>query len=455
MSDRIDLVVAGAGGGLVAALRAAQLGQSVLVVETNAAFRHGNNTSMLTAMIPGAGSRFQREAGLADSAERFVDDVIHKTHGQADVTVTRALADVSAELVEWLDDLGLPMELVTDFDYPGHSVFRCHTVPGRSGAALLRMLLDATQALGIDVLVPARVTKLTPGPDGVEVEVSRPDGSTEAIPARAVLLATNGFGADGELVKQYIPEMVGATYHGSEASRGDALRIGESIGAATGCLDAYQGHGALASGANTLAGWATVMHGGIIVNRDGERFADESQGYSEFARIELTQPDHWAAIVIDAEIYERCLLFDDFRQTVSMGAVRSADTVAELAEALGVAVDRLEQTVADAASYAAGARDPYGRTHWASTLRPPYHAVVVEPALFHTQGGLLVNEHARVLGHDGAPIAGVYAAGGAAVGMSGHGADGYLAGNGLLAALGLSYLAAEHLAATAASTAAP
>jgi fumarate reductase flavoprotein subunit len=69
--------------------------------------------------------------------------------------------------------------------------------------------------------------------------------------------------------------------------------------------------------------------------------------------------------------------------------------------------------------------------------------VKVTGALFHTQGGLAVDSHARVL-RRGVPIPGLYAAGGAAVGMSGHGADGYLAGNGLLAALGLGYLAGRH-----------
>jgi fumarate reductase flavoprotein subunit len=71
--------------------------------------------------------------------------------------------------------------------------------------------------------------------------------------------------------------------------------------------------------------------------------------------------------------------------------------------------------------------------------------VKVTGALFHTQGGLLVDGHARVL-RDGRPIPGLYAAGGAAAGISGHGADGYLAGNGLLSALGLGYLAGRHLA---------
>ena len=80
-------------------------------------------------------------------------------------------------------------------------------------------------------------------------------------------------------------------------------------------------------------------------------------------------------------------------------------------------------------------------------LRPPYGSVKVTGALFHTQGGLRVDANARVLA-GGTPIDGVYAAGGAAAGISGHGASGYLAGNGLLAALGLGYLAGRHIEAS-------
>jgi fumarate reductase flavoprotein subunit len=456
MMAEIDLLVAGAGGGLAGALRAAQLGLSVLVAEVNPAFRRGNNTSISTAMVPGAGSRFQRAAGIDDSPARFTQDVLDKTHGEADVTVTAALAAVSGRLVEWLaDDVGMPIELVTDFDYPGHSASRCHTVPGRSGATLVRLLYDAARAAGIDIMVPARVVDVTPSPDGLSVRLTSHDGGSESVTAGAVLLATNGFGANTELVKRYIPEISGALYHGSEASRGDALLIGERLGAGTGFLDAYQGHGGLAAGAGTLAGWATVMHGGVIVNNAGRRFADETQGYSEFASIELTQPGHWAAIVFDGRVYDRCLLFEDFRQTVESGVVRRADTVGGIASALGVPEASLGETLAAAARSAAGEPDQFGRTHWAATLQPPYHAVVVEPALFHTQGGLRIDAQARVLTADGPPVAGLYAAGGAAIGISGHGAAGYLAGNGLLSALGLSFLAAEDAARAAGKPGAP
>ena len=95
----------------------------------------GNNTAMSTAMVPGAGTRWQAEAGIADSPAIFVEDILRKTHGEADRPLAESLAEVSGRLVTWLaDDLGLPISLVTDFPYPGHSQFRCHTVPGRSGA---------------------------------------------------------------------------------------------------------------------------------------------------------------------------------------------------------------------------------------------------------------------------------------------------------------------------------
>lgn len=449
-ADGPDLLVAGAGGGVAGALLAASAGADVLVVDSSEHFLRGSNTAMSTAMVPGAGSRFQRDAGLDDSPQRFVADVLAKTHGAADLALTTALAEVSAELVEWLARIGLPIELVTDFDYPGHSVTRCHTVPGRSGARMLAMLHEiARHTDNIDLLVPARLVAAEPARDGGWVATVRsPAGDEERIHCGNLLLATNGFGADPDLVAQHIPEIAGAVYHGSDQSLGDALRIGADLGAGVGYLDAYQGHGALAVGANTLAGWALVMHGGVVVNTLGERFADETSGYSEFAAVELTQPDAQAVIVFDQRIRDLCAAFDDYRATEDSGVVRWGDG-AEIAARFGLDETTLTATLAAAESARAGAADPWGRTHWGSEpLRAPYGAVRVAPALFHTQGGLRVDGSARVLDAAGAVIPGLYAAGGAAMGISGHGAAGYLAGNGLITALGLSYLAARDVTAT-------
>jgi fumarate reductase flavoprotein subunit len=442
----VDLIVAGAGGGLAGALRAAERGLHVLVVDVDEHFRRGNNTAMSTAMIPGPGSRFQRAAGIEDSPELFLRDVAAKTGGTADPCVAQALARVGAPLVEWLaDSVGVPIELPTDFVYPGHSVPRVHSVPERSGSVLLRHLVDAAAAdERIDLLVPARLVGIEPGAATLE----HPDGGRETVTCRAVLLAVGGFGADPDLVAEHLPEIAGAVYHGGAHARGDALRLGVARGAATACLDAYQGHGALSAAAQTLVTWAAVMHGAVVLDADGRRFADETTGYSEFAALLAARPAARGWMVLDARIDGLCRPFADWADLVASGALREADSVADLADVLGVDQEVLEAELGTVAAVARGqGRDPHGRTAVEAPLTPPYRAVAIVPALFHTQGGLRVDGDARVLGHDSRPLGGLYASGGAAVGISGHGASGYLAGNGLLPALGLAYLAADHLAA--------
>lgn len=445
-----DLIVAGAGGGLVAALRAAERGLDVLVVEVSEHFRRGNNTSMSTAMIPGVGTRWQREVGIEDSPDIFVEDVRRKTKGQGDLRLARALAEVSAQMLEWLADVHeLPLEVATDFHYPGHTVDRCHTIEGRHGTILLDHLLVRVKASErIDLLVPAKLVDVLLDESGAvrAALIEQPDGTREEIEAPAVLLATNGYGADRALVQEHCPDIAAATYHGSEASRGDALHIGERLGAASAFLDGYQGHGALAQRTSTLVGWATIMHGAVMLDITGRRFGDETTGYSEYGPQLAARPEATGWLVFDQRVHDLCLPFTDFRQTVDGGALVWADDAAALAEATGLPADAVAEELAAAEAVARGeATDRLGRETFEAPLVPPYAAVKVMPALFHTQGGLVVDGHARVQTTDGEPIPGLYASGGAAAGISGHGASGYLAGNGLLPALGLAFLAADDL----------
>jgi len=445
-----DLVVAGAGGGLAGALRAAELGLQVLVVECSPKFRHGNNTSMSTAMVPGARTRWQTDAGVEDSPELFVADIMAKTKGEADPDLAQALAEVSGRLVTWLaDHVGAPIELATDFSYPGHSRFRCHTIPHRRGSLLLESLLSGVdRSPAVDLLVPGRLEDVRLENGEVRtVVIAYPDGTVEEVPTGAVLMATNGFGANPEMVRNHIPEMAVATYHGSSESKGDAVRIGAALGADTAFLDAYQGHGALATPHATLTGWATIMHGGVLLNSEGHRFGNETSGYSEFGHEVAAQPGGSAVLVFDQRIHDACLVFDDFRATVDAGALRWAEGPGELARAFGIDPVPFEAAVEETRELArAGETDRFGRAYWEQPLGAPLAGVRVTGALFHTQGGLRVDGRARVLRPDRSAIDGLYASGGAAMGISGHGAAGYLAGNGLLPALGLAFLAAEHAA---------
>lgn len=445
----VDVLVAGAGGaGLTAALRAAEAGRRVVVVEWRERFRRGNNTSMSTCMIPAAGSRWQVAAGVEDDPDRFLADVLRKTRGTADPTIARALVDTAPDLVAWLaDHVGLPLDLVTDFVYPGHSVARCHSVPDRSGRTLLDTLLAAVErSPDIEMVVPGRLTSVVPDDRGTTATITAPDGTAERVRAGATVLATGGFGADPDLRRELTPEIAAGLYFGGDGCHGDALRIGRGLGLDTGHLDAYQGHGSVAVPQNVLCTWATVMHGAVIVNRDGERFGDETVGYSEYARRVLDQPGGEAWLLLDARIDAACRPFRDYQDLLAQGGVRWAGDATELAGSTGLPADALARTLADAAGAAAGgAADRFGRAGFGGPLAPPYGWVRITGALFHTQGGLLVDHHARVL-RGGTPVPGLYAAGGAAAGMSGDGADGYLAGNGLLAALGLGFLAGSHAA---------
>jgi fumarate reductase flavoprotein subunit len=443
-----DVVVAGAGGaGCTAALAAAQGGLSVLLVDAKENFRRGCNTAMSTSMIPAGGSRWQGELGIDDSPDLFFADVMRKTHGMADPTIARALVDVAPRLVEWLNDAcGVPLELPTDFNYPGHSRHRCHCVHDRAGATLHRHLLEAIGALGDRVTLVASLRISALDLDERTGAVSRatlvrPDGVEEMVRTGAVVLGTGGFGGNRRLVHQFIPEIEHALYFGSDGCQGDAVLIGEKLGADVGYLDAYQGHGSVATPHGILCTWVTITHGGCIVNARGERFADESTGYSEFARSVVAQPEHSAWVVLDKRIDRACEPFADYQALVDSGAIRWVGDADELARTIAAEPERVRATLEMAERAARGqAPDALGRSAWEAPLAPPYGVVKVEGALFHTQGGLLIDQDAAVL-RQGRAIPGLYAAGGAAAGMSGHGPDGYLAGNGLLAALGLGYLA--------------
>lgn len=443
-SPDADIVIAGAGAaGLAAAIASADAGASVVLLEAEEQFRLGNNTSMSTSMIPAGGSRWQREAGIDDSPALLLDDMMTKTKGKADPIVARALCDVSPRLVEWLaDECGVPLELATDVWFPGNSRLRHHCVPDRSGRTLHRLLIEAVSERNqVTLVIPSRLRDVQEENGYLSATATRPDGSEDVIRAGSVILATNGFGANRELVRRYIPEIADGQYHGSAGSRGDALTIGDRLGADSSSLGAYQGHGSLASPHGVLLTWTTMMNGGLLVNSTGRRFQNETIGYSESAVNVLAQPDGVAWAIFDRDVHRKAEPFADYRDLVGMNAVKWADDVEALAGLIGCDVEVLGRTIEAARSSSQGTTDDLlGRTNWAHGIEAPYAAVRVTGALFHTQGGLNVDGNGAVL-RAGRPIPGVYAAGGAAVGVSGDSSYGYVSGNGLLSALGLGLLA--------------
>lgn len=436
-----DTLIVGAGAcGMVAALSAHEAGQQVLVIEADALPQ--GSTALSAGLIPAAGTRIQRAAGIKDSPAQFAADIQAKAKGENDPALVDLLAGGAAGVIDWLSDAhGLPFSLVTDFDYPGHTRRRMHGLPTRSGAELVDALRTACEAAGIDIICERRAQTLFCDGERVQgIAATRPDGQGETIGCSRLILACNGFGGNRALVARHMPDIEQALWFGHDGNRGEALLWAAGLNAATRHLGAYQGHGNVAHPHGILISWAVITEGGIQVNRDGHRFWNESQGYSEAARAVLAQPGGEAFAIFDSRIAAVARQFDDFKRAEAVGAVKSAETLEGLAEALGLPEKALSETIL---ALPQNQTDPFGRHFGPGRLSAPYCGVRVTGALFHTQGGLAVNTRAQVLRRDCTAIANLYAGGGAVCGVSGRGDSGYLSGNGLLAAMVLGRIAGQ------------
>ncbi len=435
------LIIGAGAGGLVAALAAQERGEDVLVIEADAV--PSGSTALSAGLIPAAGTRMQAEAGIEDSPAVFARDIQNKAHDENDPLLVEAMAQVSARVVDWLADRhGLPFSVVTDFDYPGHSRRRMHGLPSRSGRDLIDAMRAAAEHAGVYIACERRAVELFARDRTIHgVRVERPDGESETIACQRLILACNGFGGNREMVGDLIPEIREALWFGHDGNRGEAVQWGEELGARTRHLASYQGHGNVAHPHGILITWAVIMEGGIQVNLMGNRFWDESRGYSEAARMVLAQPGGEAFAIFDARIAGIARQFADFKQAEAQGAIRWADSIAELAEAIDLPAEAVARSMS---TIPAAGEDEFGRSWNGPALQPPYAAVKVTGALFHTQGGLVVApDNARVLHRSGECFDNLFAVGGAACGVSGAGDSGYLSGNGLLSAVALGWLAGQ------------
>ncbi len=447
---QVALLIVGAGAaGLCAALAAKEAGVDAVVIERDAV--PSGSTALSAGLIPAAGTRFQRDQGIADSPELFAADIRRKAHDEGDPTIVDAVARGAGPLIEWLaDSYGLPFDVVDNFNYPGHSALRMHGLSTRTGRELIDRLRNAAEANDIVILTERVAERLLVGANGriAGIEIARADGVSERIGCDALILACNGYGGNPDLVRRFIPEMADALYFGHPGNRGDAVLWGEALGASLTHLGAYQGHGSVATPHNILITWAAIMQGGIQINAEGRRFCDESRGYSEEAAEVLRQPGGIAWDVFDERIAGVGRQFEDFRAAERAGAILSADTVDALAQAMHVPSEVFSaewKEVEDLKSRSE--QDRFGRRFALDQkCSAPFRAVKVTGALFHTQGGLAIDASARVRRKAGGVFPNLFAAGGAAAGVSGSSAEGYLSGNGLLTATVLGRLAGDNAA---------
>jgi len=180
----------------------------------------------------------------------------------------------------------------------------------------------------------------------------------------------------------------------------------------------------------------TVPHS-LMVNRAGRRFCNEANNYSAragafhfFDPATYSYPNLPAWIIFDAQHRARYPVATAMPGEGGPEWMASAESLAALAEQIGVDGETLTRTVETFNAHARAGADPdfgrgdspydrfYGdrsRPGAAATLGPveqaPFYAVELKMGTLGTNGGARTDARARVLGHDGAPIPGLYAAG--------------------------------------------
>lgn len=443
----VDVAVVGGGAcGLTTALLAARNpGLVIEVFEDSPAI--ASNTQLSPAVLAAAGTTFQREAGIGDSVEQHVLDILAKNQGNCDRDVLTALCAVAPRYIEWLtDEVKYPLRLATGLARVGVSNPRMHVHrDGQGGLALVSALREKTAEHPNILRSERRGQGLIFGEGRVEGVWADVDQERVAVRAGAVVLACGGFGGNASLVAQYIPTMTTAMYVGSVGNVGDALRWTEEAGADRQHLHAYQGHGLVVAEHGTSLDPGITLLGGVIVGGDGRRFVREDQGYSELAAHVVASPTGRAVAIWDARIQQRVQDSVEMTESTERGLFTRHASLSDLSRRYRLPEDELSETMLTYGHAATGAQDPLGRKVIPEALEPPYYAAAVTGALYHTQGGLRVDPAGRVLRVDGTAIGNLFAGGGAAAGVSGNSSSGYLSGNGFLSALGFGFLIGRRL----------
>lgn len=437
----------------MAAARAAVDGHAVVLLERDLSML--SNTRICGGLVPAAGTRWQAAAGVRDDAGQMAADIRSKNRGRVDEPVLEAICRRSADVMTFLaDTVGLDIHLHTTILHPGLSRHRLHATPGETGAEIAAGLL-AWLRRHSQVTIEDGFRVVSAIVEGERIAGIRADDGRK-VRGASIVLACGGFGASRPLLDIHCPSAAHAFYMGSASNDGTAVEIGQQLGATFAYMSGYQGHSHANPDHDTHLGGSLPSLGAILVNLRGARFAREDQGYSEFASAILAQPDNRAVEIFDAQAHAEARSLGPFREALEAGAVVQAATTAELAQAFNLPLTPLVEAI-DTYNMAVreGRPDPHGREQFRRVLEPPFYGSLVAGALAHTQGGLHIDANARVLDSDSRPIEGLWAAGGAAAGISGEDPAGYLSGNGLAHALATGLIAAETALGLEASSASP
>ncbi len=454
-----DIVVVGAGGaGMTAALTASDAGKSVLLIESQPAV--GGNSVKSTGGMNAAKTVYQDEnefgesagvektlaaaeayadneaitalaakvkeqweawqaapMGYFDSTELFALDTLIGGKGLNDPELVNTLVNNSAAAIEYLDSIGIHLNNVAAFG--GASVKRIHRPVNDEGkvvsvgAYTVPLLEKAVAARdNLALMTNLTATKLLVDESGAVcgLEAATQDGYTVTVKAKAVILATGGFGANLDMVVQYKPDLAGFMTTNAAGIQGQGILMAVEIGADTVDMEQIQIHPTVQADTASLITEGLRGDGAILVNANGERFIDEVGTRDVVSAAEIAQPDSFSWLVVDQKMVDASSVIQGY---ITRGLMLQGDSYEALANELGIPADAFAATMEKWNGYVADKNDPdFGRTSFAQPLdTAPYYAVKVTAGIHHTMGGLKIDSQTHVLNKEGQIIPGLFAAG--------------------------------------------
>ena len=465
-----DIVIIGAGGaGMTAALTAAEKGANVIILESQAAV--GGNSVRATGGMNAADTPAQDEnefgesagvektlktarttyadnvtitklaeevekqwadyqanpVGYFDSDELMELDTMIGGKGINNPELVEELADESADGVEWLKKYGINLTSVGSFG--GASVKRIHRPVNAEGKTiavgsymipLLEKACEENDKISIQLETTATTILTDKNGKAVGVKAVGATGNKVTVNAKAVILATGGFGANLDMVAELVPTLKGFMTTNAAGAQGQGIEMAQALGAATVDMDQIQIHPTVQFDTAALITEGLRGDGAVLINADGKRFIDEVGTRDVVSAAEIAQPGSYSYLLVDQAMLDKSSVIAGY---VKRGFVFQGNTYEELAEALGVDAAIFAETMNTWNTYVEAKNDPdFGRTSFAQPLNTaPYYAIKVTAGVHHTMGGLVINTDTEVLKADGTAIAGLYAAGEVTGGV--HGAN--------------------------------
>lgn len=464
-----DVVVVGAGGaGMTAAITAAGEGKSVVILESQSMV--GGNSVRATGGMNAAKTVYQDENEFGESAgvektlktaaEKYVDNetitALAKTvseqwaayqanptgyfdsvelmeldtmiggKGINDPELVETLCANSADAIDWLDEHGITLHNVSSFG--GASVKRIHrpvNAEGKTvsvGSYMIPLLQENCEKAGVKMMLDTTATEILTDANGaaVGVKATGASGETVTVNAKAVVLATGGFGANLDMVVKYKPELKGFMTTNAPGIQGQGIEMAQAIGAATVDMDQIQIHPTVEANTAALITEGLRGDGAILINEEGKRFIDEVGTRDVVSAAEIAQTGSYSWLVVDQAMADASSVIQGY---IKKGYTVTGATYEELGKAMGVDAAAFAETMEKWNGYVEAKNDPdFGRTSFANKLdTAPYYAIKVTAGVHHTMGGLKINANTEVLNEKGEVIPGLFAAGEVTGGV--HGAN--------------------------------